>query len=41
MERIDYELNKKDFYDYCVVNDDLNQALDEIENIIIKEKNID
>ena len=39
MERIEYELAKSDDYDYAVVNDDLMQAVNEIEQIILKEKN--
>lgn len=39
MERIEYELSKKELYDYVVVNDDLNQAIQEIEKIIKIEKN--
>ncbi len=39
MQRIDYELEKANLYDYTVVNDDLEQAITEIEQIIIKEKN--
>ena len=39
MQRINYELSKKDFYDYTVVNDDLMTAVKEIEEIILKEKN--
>ncbi len=38
MERIEYELNKKDLYDYVVVNDDLETAIKEVEEIIKKEK---
>lgn len=38
MERINYEIGKKDFYDYAVVNDDLKVALKEIEEIIKNEK---
>ena len=38
MERISYELSKKDRYDYTVINDDLNQAIKDVENIILKEK---
>ncbi len=38
MERIEYELNKKDLYDYVVVNDDLETAITEVEEIIKKEK---
>ena len=39
MQRIDYELGKSDLYDYTVVNDDLQEAILEIENIIKEEKN--
>ena len=39
MERIGYELDKKDLYDYAVVNDDLETAIVQIEKIIEKEKN--
>ncbi len=39
MERISYEVGKKELYDYAVVNDDLSRAVAEIENIIKKEKN--
>lgn len=39
MQRIDYELEKKKFYDYTVINDDLNEAISDIENIINQEKN--
>ena len=38
MQRIDYELGKKDLYDYTVINDDLDVAVKEIENIIKSEK---
>jgi len=38
MQRIDYELEKAKLYDYTVVNDDLEQAIAEIEKIIIQEK---
>ena len=38
MRRIDYELSKQDFYDYKVVNDHLDRAVCEIENIICSEK---
>ena len=38
MQRIDYELGKKDLYDYTVINDDLIIAVQEIENIIKSEK---
>ena len=38
MERIDYELGKKSEYDYVIVNDDLSDAVNEIEKILKKEK---
>ncbi|MDE7440107.1 MAG: guanylate kinase [Clostridia bacterium] len=34
MERIEYELSQRDKYDYTVINDDLQRAVDEIEEII-------
>ncbi len=40
MQRIDYELEKKQFYDYTVVNDNLDSAVKKIEEIINKEKTI-
>ncbi len=39
MERISYELSKKDLYDYVVVNDNLENAYNEILKIIEIEKN--
>lgn len=39
MDRIDFELSKSKFYDYVVVNDDLERAYNEIKEIINKEKN--
>lgn len=39
MSRIEYELSKSSLYDYTVVNDDLSVAINEIENIILSEKN--
>lgn len=39
MQRISYELAKKDLYDYAVVNDHLEDAIIEVEQIINKEKN--
>ncbi len=39
MQRIEYELGKKDLYDYTVVNDDLDKAVEKIENIIKSVKN--
>ena len=38
MSRIEYELGKKDQYDYSVVNDDLMIAVQDIEKIIYNEK---
>ncbi len=38
MQRISYELDKQSLYDYVVVNDDLQTAVEEIENIIKNEK---
>lgn len=38
MERIDYELEKLDLYDYAVVNDELERAISEVQDIIRKEK---
>lgn len=39
--RMDYELSQADKYDYTVVNDDLNAAVLEIENIIKRHKGAD
>lgn len=39
IERMGYEIEQSKFYDYVVVNDDLQRAVEEIEQIIIKEKN--
>ena len=36
LQRIEYELSKKDLYDHVVVNDKLHVAVNEIENIIKK-----
>ena len=36
MQRIEFELGKKEQYDYSVVNDKLQVAIEEIENIIKK-----
>ena len=41
MQRIDYELEKSNLYDYTVVNDDLISAIEQVEKIINNEKNID
>jgi guanylate kinase len=38
MDRADYELSKSDKYDYVVVNDDLDQAVNKIFDIIKSEK---
>ena len=38
LKRTEYELSKKGLYDYTVINDDLNAAVAEIENIINQEK---
>ncbi len=39
MERIQYEMSKKEQYDHVVVNDTLEDALKQIENLIQTEKN--
>lgn len=39
MDRIDYELGKEDLYDYVVVNDRVENAVKNIEDILLKEKN--
>ncbi len=39
LSRIEYEVSKKDLYDYSVINDDLEKAILEIEQILEKEKN--
>ena len=39
MSRVQYELDKQSLYDYAVVNDDLDQAISQIESIINNEKN--
>ena len=41
MQRIDYELEKSYLYDYTVINDDLENAIEQVEKIINNEKNID
>ncbi len=38
LNRMDYEISLEDNYDYIVINDDLNTAVKEIENIIKREK---
>lgn len=39
MQRIAYEIGKKDLYDYVVVNDNLDNAIDRVRQIIKNEKN--
>lgn len=39
LDRVDYELSKAHEFDYVVVNDDLDKAVNEIKEIIRKEKN--
>ena len=39
LSRLDYELSKSSEYDYTVINDDLNIALNELNAILDKEKN--
>ncbi len=39
ISRMEFELQQKDKYDYCVVNDKLEDAVSEIEQIIATEKN--
>ena len=41
MQRIKYELEKQDQYDFAVVNDDLTTAVEKIEQYIYNQKNID
>lgn len=38
VHRMKYELSKKDLYDYAVINDDLQTAVEEIEKIIKNNK---
>lgn len=37
LARVEYELGKKELYDYIVINDDLEEAVTEIESILEKE----
>lgn len=37
MDRADYELGKSGLYDYVIINDDLNKAVEEVEAILEKE----
>ena len=39
ISRMEFELQQRKKYDYCVVNDKLDQAVSEIEQIIATEKN--
>ena len=34
LARLDYELSKRDSYDFVVINDDLDKTVKDIENII-------
>ncbi len=38
LERVNYELDKKDLYDYTIVNDNFDECLNQIEKIIKIEK---
>lgn len=38
IQRAEYELSHKDYYDYLVVNDDLGECVEELENLIKKLK---
>ncbi len=38
IKRMDYELSKKHLYDYVVINDNLDDAVEEIANIISRRK---
>ena len=40
IKRADYELSKKDLYDYILVNDDLDECVARLENIIKELKRI-
>lgn len=40
VQRMDYELSKRQYYDYTVINDDLNECVARIKEIIKKEKEI-
>lgn len=40
IKRMEYELSKRDGYDYTVVNDDLSKAVEDIENIIKSRKTL-
>lgn len=38
LSRMDYEISKSEFYDFTVINDDLEQAVKDIKNIIKTKK---
>ena len=38
LSRMEYELSHSDLYDYILVNDDLEKAIEEMKNLIDKEK---
>ena len=38
IKRVEYELEKKKYYDYTVINDNLQDAVKEIEGVMLKEK---
>ena len=40
LARIDYEVSQKDKYDYVIINDNLEEAIQIVKDIIDKEKNI-
>ena len=40
LARINYELSQKDKYDYIIINDDLEEAIQTVKDIIDKEKTI-
>ena len=37
LDRADYELSKRPFYDFVIINDDLETAVDKVEAILKKE----
>ena len=41
LDRLEYELGHKDEYDYVIVNDDLEEAIQAFSDIIDKEKNVE
>ena len=38
LQRAEEEIEKSKYFDYIVVNDDLNTAINEVKNIILKYK---